>query len=156
MKKLLFSKVSRRAALSFFMIYSGVASLSYTANAADMILTFEPAHVSTGVCAHQHVLSNVSYKFYHAVRHIPDIPIVRIKDMANIVMTRDEPAATKLNISRQYCGATAIMNDGSTYPIWYMVEFGQGFTGVGGFNTEFCVEGFDKWRIQDGNCRAVR
>lgn len=151
-----FSKANFRVVLSATVVCCGLLSAGNIAKAADMVTSVEPTYSGAGVCGHQHVLSSVSYKFYHEVRHVPGLPLVGIKDMGNIVMTREEPAATKLNIDRQYCSATAVMNDGSTYPVWYMVEFGQGFTGVGGFNVEFCVEGFDKWRIQDGNCRAVR
>uniref|UniRef100_UPI00261FF5CD hypothetical protein n=1 Tax=uncultured Bartonella sp. TaxID=104108 RepID=UPI00261FF5CD len=128
-------------------------SLCYaTASAADMQAMHTPIPQSSsfadaGACAYEHVLSAVNYRFYHEVLHVPGLPLVRIKEMANITATREEPAATKLNVRRQFCQATAIMNDGSSYPAYYMVEFGQGFTGVGGYNVEFCVEGFDKWRI---------
>lgn len=129
--------------------------------AADLAASQAPsprvsAFADAGACAYEHVLSAVNYKFYHEVRHVPGLPLVRIKEMANIAATRQELPATKLNIHRQFCQATAIMNDGSSYPAYYVVEFGQGFTGVGGYNVEFCVEGFDKWRIHDGNCRAMK
>ena len=149
------NRIFRKAFYASFAVI-GLAGAVNAAHAADILNNTAPSFANAGACAYEHVLSAVNYKFYHEVRHVPDLPVVRIKGMANIVQTREEPAATKLNISRQFCQATAIMNDGNSYPVYYMVEFGQGFTGIGGFNVEFCVEGFDKWRIQDGNCRAVR
>jgi len=128
------NRIFRKAFYASFAVI-GLAGAVNAAHAADILSNTAPSFANAGACAYEHVLSAVNYKFYHEVRHVPDLPVVRIKDMANIVQTREEPAATKL---------------------YYMVEFGQGFTGIGGFNVEFCVEGFDKWRIQDGNCRAVR
>ena len=161
MQKSSFFKANFRKVLSFSVFGLGLYAGANSAVAADLAASLAPApqtasFADAGACAYEHVLSSVNYKFYHEVRHVPDLPVVRIKEMAAITATRQEPAATKLNISRQFCRATAIMNDGSSYPVYYMVEFGQGFTGVGGYNVEFCVEGFDKWRIQDGNCRAVQ
>lgn len=145
-----------RNAFSASIVVLGLSAGINVVKAADTTFNEAASSVNAGACAYEHVLSAVNYKFYHEVRHVPDLPLVRIKAMADIVQTREEPAATKLNVRRQFCRATAIMNDGNNYPVYYMVEFGQGFTGIGGYNVEFCVEGFDKWRIQDGNCRALR
>lgn len=122
-------------------------------NLSDAFVNFA---ADDGVCSSDHVLSRVTYNFYHEVRHVPGLAQVRIAAMENPTLERIEKAPTFYSITRHYCSATAIMNDGSRHLAWYMVEDGQGFTGIAGMNVEFCVDGFDKWRIQDGSCLAIR
>ena len=47
------------------------------------------------------------------------------------------------------------MNDGRSRTIWYMIELGQGFAGMGA-NVEYCISGLDSWRIYGAYCRSVR
>ena len=58
-------------------------------------------------------------------------------------------------IERRYCQATTTLNTGDRQMVYYMIESGQGFAGVGS-RVEFCVDGFDYWRVHDGQCRTVR
>lgn len=139
------------------------ALLFGTANAADMAVNMVPVSktladyvADDGVCASDHVLSRVTYNFDHQVRHVPGLARVRIAAMENPALERIEKAPAFYSITRHYCNATAVMNDGSRHSAWYVVEDGQGFAGVAGMNVEFCVDGFDKWRIHDGKCRAIR
>lgn len=37
----------------------------------------------------------------------------------------------------------------------YVIEGGQGFAGTG-YNVQFCIDGLDPWRVNDGHCRVVR
>lgn len=136
--------------------FASIFPFSNVSSAADMQPQYQFNSTVTGACAHQHVLSNLDYRFNHEMRNVPSLPLRRLKSLENIVMTHEDIAATKLNVTRQYCQATGVMSDGTKYPVWYMIEFGKGFVGMGGFNLEFCVQGFDKWLIQDGKCQAVR
>lgn len=115
-----------------------------------------PSAASAGICAHQHSLSRVTYNFYHNVRHVPEMPLIRIKAYSDVTAIRDEPAVGPYNINRYYCSAVAHMDDGSNYPVWYLVETGQGFAGIGGINVDYCFEPFDRWRVHDNSCRTVR
>ena len=58
-------------------------------------------------------------------------------------------------IPRLFCQGSAAMNDGQTRAIYYMVEQGQGFAGVGDY-VSFCISGLDPWRIYGADCRSVR
>jgi hypothetical protein len=58
-------------------------------------------------------------------------------------------------VKRDYCRADAVMTDGSAYPVFYVVEHGMGFAGLGRY-VDFCVLGLDPWHVHDGDCRTVR
>lgn len=148
-----------KSALAFAGI--SIFTLAITAeagNAADMLLNEPPITMApdTGMCANQHVLSRASYHFSYQVHHVPHLPRVQIRSFTNITRTRYEPAVTRHNITRHYCTAMVNMNNGTVYPVAYVVAENQGFAGVAGINVDFCVDGFDRWRIYDNACRALR
>ncbi len=58
-------------------------------------------------------------------------------------------------IHREYCRADAVMTNGRTHPVYYTIEFGQGFASIGNY-VDFCVLDLDPWRIHDEACRTVR
>jgi hypothetical protein len=58
-------------------------------------------------------------------------------------------------VHRDYCVADTVMTDGSFYPVYYTIEHGLGFAGVGR-SVDFCVLGLDPWHVYDGACRTVR
>jgi len=138
------------------VLYSG--SILPAAQAADMLYYSPPVtpYPADQTCANQHILSRVSSSFYHQVRHVPGLPPVRIQGFSNIQNDHYELPVNAYAIPRHYCTATAHMNDGSSYPLAYMVAHGQSFAGFGGVNVDFCIEGFDKWRVHNYDCRTAR
>jgi len=58
-------------------------------------------------------------------------------------------------VKRDYCEADATMTNGAPYPVFYVIEHGLGFAGIGR-DIDFCVLGLDPWHIHDGFCRTVR
>jgi hypothetical protein len=58
-------------------------------------------------------------------------------------------------VKRDYCVADSVMTDGTAWPVYYVVEHGLGFVGLGS-DIDFCVPGLDPWHIHDGDCRTVR
>ncbi len=58
-------------------------------------------------------------------------------------------------IARRYCRGTAYMSDGHKHTMHYRIEEGMGLAGVG-YKVEFCVQGRDRWRVYNGNCRVLR
>ena len=58
-------------------------------------------------------------------------------------------------IPRRFCSGRAAMSDGKTRAIWFLIEGGQGFSGIGD-NVEFCIAGLDPWHIYGATCRSVR
>jgi hypothetical protein len=58
-------------------------------------------------------------------------------------------------ISRDYCMAEAMMSNGDIRTLYYAIEHGVGFAGLGRY-VDFCVLGLDPWHVHDGACRTVR
>lgn len=107
------------------------------------------------ICAHQNVRAVIAHRFRHQVTHVPNLPDVGIVDLYGARPTRYEPATLDSPIERRYCAATARLSDGQDRAIWYLVEYGQGFAGIGD-NVEFCVLGFDRWNVYNAACRVLR
>ncbi|MEM5494092.1 hypothetical protein [Hoeflea sp. AS16] len=59
------------------------------------------------------------------------------------------------SIPRLYCHGTAHMNDGHKRTIWWLIEGGMGFAGLGD-NVEFCISGLDPFKVHGAWCRSVR
>ena len=83
------------------------------------------------------------------------MPDVDIADLREIHEHRYLPYGEDWPIARRYCGATADLSDGRSRTIWYLIEDGMGFAGIGD-NVEFCVSGFDRWMVYNGRCRILR
>lgn len=58
-------------------------------------------------------------------------------------------------IPKRYCIADATMTNGRRTTAYYVVSLGQGFASIGS-GLDFCVLGFDPWRVHDWQCRTVR
>lgn len=109
----------------------------------------------SGTCSEHGYLARIEHRFRHQVRHVPELPDVAIQSFLNIRETRFEPEDERHPISRQYCEADVLLSDGRSRDIWYLIEGDQGFASIGR-NVEFCVAGFDRWHVYDGNCRVLR
>ena len=70
---------------------------------------------------------------------------------AETLVLRDETRP----IQREYCRATAITTDGEKRALWYLIERGFGFAGIGS-NIEFCLSGLDPWYVYGAQCASVR
>ena len=137
--------------LAAAVLAGGVASQPRLAAAADMIQGSDDA----GVCAKDRYLARIKSRFKYQVRHVPDLPQVAIKDFSNIREVRTEPEDWKHPIGRQYCEADVLLSDGESRDIWYLIETDQGFASYGN-SVEFCVSGFDRWYVYNGNCRVLK
>lgn len=58
-------------------------------------------------------------------------------------------------VERDYCMANSVMTNGNVHPVYYTIEHGLGFAGIGRY-VDFCVLGLDPWHVHDGYCRTVR
>jgi len=65
------------------------------------------------------------------------------------------PYAEPGQVVRDYCVADAVMSNGMQFEVYYAIEHGLGFVGIGR-NVDFCVLGLDPWHVYDGYCRTVR
>lgn len=119
--------------------------------AADLLAT----QTYSGACSEHKFLARIEHRFRYQVHHVPELPDVAIQDFVDIRETRFEPEDERHPISRQYCEADVVLSDGQKRDIWYLIEGDQGFASIGS-NVEFCVSGFDRWHVYDGNCRVLR
>lgn len=120
--------------------------------AADLLDVY-PA--TDDICGHDSVFGYIQGRFRYQVTHVPHLPDVDIVDFYSVRRTRLEPATIDSPIERLYCSGTVRLTSGESRPIWYLIEYGQGFAGLGD-NVEFCVLGFDRWNVYNGACRVLR
>ena len=57
-------------------------------------------------------------------------------------------------VYRRYCRAHAWFSDGKRRTVHYRISHGMGLAGTN-YKVEFCVPGYDRWRVYDGNCRVL-
>lgn len=106
-------------------------------------------------CDNSHVLNRIEARFRHQVRHVPNLPDVEITGFDRIRQHRFLPASERSPVARRYCKATATLSDGRRRSVWYLIENGWGFASLGD-GVEFCVAGFDRWKVYDAWCRVLR
>lgn len=111
--------------------------------------------VSVSLCAAPRYLNKIAYRFRYQVRHVPFLPDVAIANFYDVHQTHFFPVVARHPIERVYCGAKVILSDGDVRDVWYVIEGRMGFASIGD-NVEFCVSGFDRWMVYDGNCRVLR
>lgn len=128
---------------------SSILSATPDAQAADFIIDYDP-----GICGEDRFLRAIVKRFRHQVTHVPNLPDVDIVDFRRIYEKRYLPEQERWPIARRYCGATVQLSDGGERPIWYLIEEGMGFASIGN-NVEFCVSGFDRWYVYNGDCRVL-
>ena len=58
-------------------------------------------------------------------------------------------------IDRRYCKGRAWLSNGKQNTVYYRIERGMGLAGTG-YKVEFCLPGYDPWRVYDGYCRVLR
>jgi hypothetical protein len=102
------------------------------------------------------MLAAITDRFRHQAFVVHHLPNLRINQLRGIHEHRELSfREDERPIARRYCGATADLSDGRSRTIWYLIEDGMGFAGLGD-NVEFCVSGFDRWMVYNGRCRILR
>ncbi|MCD2171820.1 hypothetical protein [Rhizobium sp. C4] len=121
---------------------------------AGTLFTGGAAYAGTSDCADSSVLSFIDSRFdYKASRYLQaNLDIVGFDKVSNTrVDYRDETHP----IQRVYCHAKVDMNDGHRRDLWYMIESGMGYAGLGE-RVRFCIAGLDPWYVDGRQCRSVR
>lgn len=81
------------------------------------------------------------------------------RDLDIVTIDRDRQSALRhtgeRRITTRYCRARAVLSNGRKSRIYYIVQRRMGFASIG-YNVEFCLPGYDRWRVYDGWCRVVR
>lgn len=118
------------------------------------LLSSGAAYAGTSDCADGSVLSFIDQRFdYKASRYLQaNLDILGFDRVSNThVDYRDETHP----IERVYCHAKVDMNDGRRRDLWYMIESGMGYAGLGE-RVRFCISGLDPWYVDGRQCRSVR
>lgn len=105
-------------------------------------------------CDAPQVLSYIQNRFVWTDRNLLKRGLA-IDSIERAHQNRSRTGQQYWSIPRLYCHGTAHMNDGHKRQIWWLVEAGQGFAGVGD-NLEFCISGLDPLKVHGAWCRSVR
>lgn len=62
---------------------------------------------------------------------------------------------TKSMISHRHCNGTATLSNGKHPKIYYMIQERMGFASLS-WKVQFCLSGYDRWRVYGSNCRSLR
>lgn len=138
---------------SLLLLLSVVAAAP--AGAADMSLPLVvPAPVAAeSACANGRVLGRIQSRFAWSERTLWHRGFV-IQSIGN-PRPSGHNTSTPGIIERDYCVADSLMTNGAAHPVYYVIEYGQGFASIGNY-VDFCVLGLDPWHVHDGECRTVR
>lgn len=146
--------MSRLASLALSALLSFGAGLGVSGQA--MAADYGSAAVyDAGICSEAWVLGRISRNFRHQVKNVPGLPQVDIVDYYGLRLKRHHPERVLWPVARTYCEGTVRLSDGHDRSIWYFIEGGMGFAGVG-HNVEACVSGFDRWNVYNGRCRVAQ
>ncbi len=126
-----------------------------SAQAADFsgAMPHRTAGQPDAACFNSSALGHIKSRFAWAERNTWHRGFV----MASIGNPRPSghPFAEPGLVARDYCMANSIMTNGDARPVYYVIEHGLGFAGLGR-DIDFCVPGLDPWHVHDGDCRTVR
>ena len=139
--------------LAAFAASAAALMAASVAQAADMHENYSGAN--DAICGHANVRNTINNRFRYQVTHVPHLPNVDIVSFHDARLTRYEPATPESPIERRYCAASVSFSDGYSRPIYYLIEYGQGFASIGD-NVEFCVSGFDRWNVFNSQCSVLR
>ncbi len=117
-----------------------------------------PALAFTGgnvlACDAPQVLSHIQNRFVWTDRNLLKRGLA-IESIQRVHPNRTRFEGQYWSIPRLYCHGTAHMNDGHKRQIWWLIEGGMGFAGLGN-NLEFCISGLDPLKVHGAWCRSVR
>ena len=105
-------------------------------------------------CDAPQVLSYIQNRFVWTDRHVLKRGLA-IESIQRVHRNRSRTGHQYWSIPRLYCHGTAHMNDGHKRQIWWLIEVGQGFAGLGD-NLEYCISGLDPLKVHGAWCRSVR
>lgn len=128
------------------------AGAAHAADAPAYVVGAPPAAFDTP-CGDAGVLGGIKGRFAYAERRTWQRGFVM--DRLENPRPSGHPYAEPGLIKRDYCMADAVMTNGDIRTVYYAIEHGVGFAGIGRY-VDFCVLGLDPWHVHDGSCRTVR
>jgi hypothetical protein len=105
-------------------------------------------------CDAPQVLTHIQNRFVWNDRHVLKRGLA-IEAIDRAHRNRNRYGTEYWSIPRLYCHGTAYMSDGHKRQIWWLIEGGMGFAGLGD-NLEYCISGLDPLKVHGAWCRSVR
>ena len=156
---------------SMRMIFALLLALPLLAGGSPFFLTGAAAHDSTAemgrffgrgavpLCDDPRVLRQVQSKFAWADRNTwSEISnrktTISINAIGNIKQ-RYSLNQTKSLITHRHCDGTATLSNGKKPRVYYLVQERMGFAGIS-WKVQFCVVGYDRWRVYGARCSTLR
>nr|WP_306268330.1 hypothetical protein [Pararhizobium sp. IMCC3301] len=158
------------------MILALVLALPLLAGAGPFVVTGAAAHDSRAemgrdprtaifgrgavpLCDDPRVLRQVQSKFAWADRNTwSEISnrksAIGINSIRNIKQ-RYSLNQTKSLITHRHCDGTATLSNGKQPRLYYLIQERMGFAGIS-WKVQFCVAGYDRWRVYGASCRTLR
>lgn len=111
-------------------------------------------HGALPECDAPSVTARVAEKFAYYDAHVihSGLGIADIDGQREVALSAGGPSY----VDRRYCAATALLTDGSTSEVVYLIEGPKLGTFSIAWHVESCLPGFDPWRIYDAACRSIR
>ncbi|WP_051631120.1 hypothetical protein [Afifella pfennigii] len=137
----------------------GLSPVTAPASAADLQRSYDAsiygvsAPADPSICEEPWVLNYIAKRFAWAEQNTWQRGFV-INTLLNPRLSYVSGTAPA-RILAEHCTADAVMTDGTTRDVYYIVEKGMGLASIGDGVT-FCVLGLDPWRVYDADCRTVR
>jgi len=147
------------ARLVFGLLGGAIALATAQAPAAAADLYYDPAVYAEAqpdnptACEKDWVLNRIKSRFAWAERNTWHRGFV-IDSLVN-PKHRYVAGTAPARVLHDHCAAEAIMTNGMTRRVYYIVEEGMGFASIGD-GVDFCVLGLDPWRVYDADCRTMR
>ncbi|MEX3008250.1 hypothetical protein [Hoeflea sp. TYP-13] len=142
----------RKIAMHTFLAVATIASATLSGSIITPAQAFGWGKYAS--CDSPAVLRVITRRFQIADRNVLHAGLA-IEDIQDVHQNNYTPATETHLIARRYCHGSAMMSDGKKRSLWFLIESGQGFAGVGD-NVEFCIAGLDPWHIYGAYCRSVR
>ena len=62
---------------------------------------------------------------------------------------------TKSMITHRHCSGKAALSNGKNPRVYYMIQERMGFASLS-WKVQFCVAGYDRWRVYGARCKSLR
>lgn len=125
---------------------------------AAFLLSFlgavQASATETPTCDQPGVIQAVSSRFERNNREFlgKDLAIAQIGRIKQSVHVAPKKSS---EVERRFCRAKITTTDGRKRDLWYLIEGGMGFVGLG-HSVEFCTVGLDPWFVYGAYCKSVR
>lgn len=110
-----------------------------------------PGDETVPLCTQKNVIAAARRFLARAHPHYRAVNVTRFEHVREVPDRRRNPSP----LVRRYCAANVTLSNGRHSTAHFFVEEDAGFVGLS-WSVSVCIEGYDRWRVYDGNCRVAR